>query len=218
MERKFWLDKWEANEIGFHLSDYHPLLQKYFPKLYSDVKKVFVPLCGKSRDMAYFESQGSEVIGCELSELAAQNFFAELYPLSQEPVKSVAWSKGASYAKNNINILTGNIFDLTTNELKNITFIYDRASIVALPDKLRVQYVAHLRAIFSHAKMLLITLDYDQNIMSGPPFSVNPNEVEQLYSFAKIEQLQRSNIIDQETNFKNKGLEAFYETAYAIEW
>jgi len=218
MEKKFWLDKWEANEIGFHLSDYHPLLQKYFSLLYADEKSVFVPLCGKSRDMAFFESKGVDVTGCELSAKAAIDFFSELYPLAQEPVTAAKGSRFSRYHKNNINILVGNIFDLESSDLAQTKFIYDRASMVALPDKLRQQYVSYLRHIFPTAKMLLITLDYDQNIMSGPPFSVTQDEVNKLYSFAKVEFLHRSDIIEKELTFKNRGLTSFFETAYSIEW
>ena len=218
MEKKFWLDKWEANEIGFHLSDYHPLLQKYLPLHYSNEKTVFVPLCGKSRDMAFFESKGVEVTGCELSAKAATDFFTELYPLAQQPVKAVKGARFSRYHKNNINILVGNLFVLESNDFTQIKFIYDRASIVALHEKLRRQYVSHLRQLFPTAKMLLITLDYDQNIMSGPPFSVTQEEVNKLYSFAKIELLHRSDIIEKEPAFKNRGLTSFFETAYSIEW
>ena len=54
--------------------------------------------------------------------------------------------------------------------------------------------------------------------MAGPPFSVDQSEVEQLFSFATIEQLHRRDIIEQEPRFKSNGLQRFYQTAYKIEW
>lgn len=218
MEKDFWLSKWQANEIGFHLKDYHPLLQKYFPMLYSNEEAVFVPLCGKTRDMAFFESKGVKVLGCELSELAAQQFFEELYPISEDKVLPSQQGLFSKYQKNGITILVGNIFDLMPSDLQQTSFIYDRASIIALPSKLREAYVSHLKAVFPTARMLLITLDYDQGVMSGPPFSVHQEEINQLYSFATVKQLYRNNIIDQEPKFQSKGLKEFYETAYSIEW
>ena len=38
---------------------------------------VFVPLCGKSLDMVWLLEQGFSVTGCEISELAVQQFFTE---------------------------------------------------------------------------------------------------------------------------------------------
>ena len=38
---------------------------------------VFVPLCGKSLDMVWLSDQGLSVVGCDISELAAQQFYTE---------------------------------------------------------------------------------------------------------------------------------------------
>lgn len=48
MQHEFWHQKWQKNEIGFHLSQPHPLLVKYtgslnlFPN-----SRIFIPLWGK---------------------------------------------------------------------------------------------------------------------------------------------------------------------------
>lgn len=39
---------------------------------------MFVPLCGKSRDMGWLRAQGFTVVGAELSRLAVEQFFGEL--------------------------------------------------------------------------------------------------------------------------------------------
>ncbi len=39
--------------------------------------RVFVPLCGKSIDMLWLVQQGFAVTGCEISELAVEQFFTE---------------------------------------------------------------------------------------------------------------------------------------------
>ncbi|MES1986553.1 MAG: thiopurine S-methyltransferase, partial [Pseudomonadota bacterium] len=52
MKHEFWHQKWEKNEIGFHLPDANPLLVQHFPALNlkpeSSPKispRVFLPLC-----------------------------------------------------------------------------------------------------------------------------------------------------------------------------
>ena len=42
-----------------------------------DGLSVFVPLCGKTLDMVWLCQQGHTVVGCELSEIAALDFFKE---------------------------------------------------------------------------------------------------------------------------------------------
>ncbi len=38
---------------------------------------VFVPMCGKSLDMLFLSNQGFNVVGCDISDIAATQFFAE---------------------------------------------------------------------------------------------------------------------------------------------
>lgn len=220
MDKIFWHKKWETNEIGFHLNDVHPLLKKYFDKIFSQGLSVFVPLCGKTLDMRYLYAQNKSVIGCELSEVATNSFFS--VEKNRGTMNIVAEDKHKIFRIGNesqsLSILVGDYFDLSPQSFDQCQLIYDRAALIALPEELRTLYVKHLRQLLPHAKMLLITLDYDQSIMSGPPFSVNQKMVETLFSFAEVELLKRSDIIDDEPHFKGKGLSHFYQTAYFIEW
>ncbi len=70
MTPDFWLERWQNHEIGFHMPQVQPALGKHWPRL--NVAKgatVFVPLCGKSLDMAWLADEGYRVIGAELSEM-----------------------------------------------------------------------------------------------------------------------------------------------------
>ena len=64
MELDFWHRRWQKQEIGFHLETVNPLLQRYWSRMDpASGGRVFVPLCGKSRDLAWLRAQGHEVIG-----------------------------------------------------------------------------------------------------------------------------------------------------------
>ena len=76
MEPKFWLERWEGNQIGFHQAEHNPHLVEYWQAIGLNLgAKVFVPLCGKSLDMRWLESQGHSVVGVELSQLAVEDYF-----------------------------------------------------------------------------------------------------------------------------------------------
>lgn len=137
-------------------------------------------MCGKTRDAAWLLACGYRIAGAELSELAINALFKEL---GLEPEISKA-GKLTRYRAKNIDILAGNIFDVSAEYLGPISAIYDRAALVALPACMRKQYTSHLMSITGTATQLLITYDYSQLLMVGPPFSVNENEVKQLYSAA----------------------------------
>ena len=78
MQPDFWHQRWADNQIGFHQSAPTPLLLKHWPALgITPGAQVFVPLAGKSLDMAWLASQGHRVLGVELSQLAVEQFFAE---------------------------------------------------------------------------------------------------------------------------------------------
>lgn len=86
------------------------------------------------------------------------------------------------YSAKDIDIFVGNIFDVSATILGLVDAIYDRAALVALPEEIRTRYAAHLKEITGKAPQLLVTYEYDQNLMEGPPFSVSKEEVNQHYS------------------------------------
>ena len=53
-----------------------------------------------------------------------------------------------------------------------------------MPPDLRPRYAGHLAEITAKAPHLLITFEYDQTQMSGPPFSVPEQEVRAIYGHA----------------------------------
>src|SRR5271165_1270002 len=52
---------------------------------------------------------------------------------------------------------------------------------VALPETMRDRYTAHLMEITDQAPQLLITFNYDQRLLDGPPFSISDEEVGRRY-------------------------------------
>ena len=74
MDHDFWLERWDTNQIGFHQTEFHPMLVKHWHSMTHPRNNVLVPLCGKSRDMHWLQSQGLTVIGSELSERAMSEF------------------------------------------------------------------------------------------------------------------------------------------------
>ncbi len=79
MESEFWQKKWEDNDIGFHQNEADRLLVKHFGALsLSQGQRIFLPLCGKTKDMGWLMSKGYRVVGCELNQMAVEELFAEM--------------------------------------------------------------------------------------------------------------------------------------------
>jgi thiopurine S-methyltransferase len=215
MQPDFWHERWQNKQIGFHQSEINLYLQEFWPALDSaDGGRVFVPLCGKSRDMLWLRAQGCEIVGIELSPSAVQAFFDE----NGMPVKTSSNDRFSVFESDGIRIYCGDFFDLAPDDLAGVTAVYDRASLIALPPEMRVAYADHMEGLLSPGtKTLLIAFEYPQHEMAGPPFSVGEGEVRKLYGgHCAIEVLHVADILAQEPRFREKGLTRLQEKIYAL--
>lgn len=215
MQPKFWQDRWASNQIGFHQHAVNPYLQRHWPTLgLAEGAKVLVPLCGKSLDLVWLESQGYHVMGVELSEQAVEAFFSE-----QELVPHVS-HKGSFkvYQARQIELWCGDFFSLDAQALAGCSAIYDRAALIALPPLMRVQYTEHLNALLpSGCQGLLVTLDYDQAKKAGPPFAVTDEEVQLLLEpYWALERLEEQDILRESWKFVQDGVTRLEERVYRL--
>lgn len=178
MEAEFWHQRWHTGRTDFHQSEANALLARYFNDAFAGKPaRVFLPLCGKTRDIGWLMAQGYQVAGAELSEKAVIQLFEDL---AIEPeIADLGPLK--RYGADGIEIFVGDIFDLTAGVLGQVDAVYDRAALVALPDGMRRRYAAHLRQITQAAPQFLITFEYDQACMEGPPFSLPAGEISLCY-------------------------------------
>lgn len=178
MDAEFWLKRWEANETAFHQSVANPLLVEHFPALQlGKGARLFVPLCGRTRDIAWLLARGHEVAGAELSELAIGQLFEDLGVAPR--IDDLGSLK--RYSATGVTIFAGDIFALSRDMLGPVDAVFDRAALVALPEEMRARYARHLVDLTAGAPQLLISYEYDQALSHGPPFSVVPEEVLRLY-------------------------------------
>jgi thiopurine S-methyltransferase len=215
VDNQHWLDRWNENRIGFHEDGVNQHLQTWFPRLAPEPGgRVFLPLCGKALDIHWIAQQGYEVVGVELSQLAIEAFLEE---------SGLAFERSESdgfkvYQSSGIRLLQGDFFDLRAHHLDGCKLVYDRAALIAMEQHDRPRYYEHMLSILpASCNMLLITLQYDQAEMRGPPFSVPTDEVIQRYQDAlTIETLESENIIDERPRWRKVGLTALQETVFSL--
>ncbi len=173
---------------------------------------MFVPLCGKSEDLIWLASKHDSVQGVELSKIAVRSFFSEhFYTPTVIPVNG----QHELYQFDELSIYTGDYF---TAPVEPVDIIYDRAALIALPEDMRESYVERLLSLLKPGgRILLVTLDYQQSEMSGPPFSVPEYEVEQLFKGCKVTHLYRDDADENHPKVQQKGLSRFAEEAWLIE-
>lgn len=173
MGKDFWLERWNTNAIGWHQEKVEPALIEWAS--HRKPSRILVPLCGKTLDMIWLRDHGYEVVGVELSSLACETFYLE---------NKISFSKNNLgdfniYDGGGIRIINGDFFALTPALLGKIELVYDRAALIALPTALRVIYSKKIAEL--KCEVLQIVLDRSTKDQEGPPYSVSPEEVTNLY-------------------------------------
>ncbi|PVV21962.1 MAG: thiopurine S-methyltransferase [gamma proteobacterium symbiont of Ctena orbiculata] len=210
-----WLQRWKENNIGWHHVEFNQHLLNHWHALYlPQGSMVLAPLCGKSRDMVWLAGHGYRIRGVELSPLAIEAFFKEhaLQPRIEYLGDFECWRDGP------FEIYCGDIFDLEQIDNSDVNAVYDRASLVALNPDQRIHYAQMLKRFLpEQAKVLLITMEYPQGEMDGPPFSVSDDEVRALFKQRfSIQHLHSLNILQDTDRYREKGVSQMLEHVYLL--
>jgi len=203
-----WLERWREGRIGWHESDGNALLKRHWPRLMRD-SRVLVPLCGKSIDMLWLASQGLDVTGVEVSELAVRAFFED----NELPHEIGEHGGMPCYAATTapVRIVCGDYFAFRAPPFHSL---YDRGALVALPGADRARYVETTDSLLEEgAFRLVITLSYDDSVISGPPYSVSAGEL--LSYWPDLECVQsRNDLANSPPKFREAGLDEVIESVW----
>jgi len=215
MEPEFWHNRWRNGQIGFHQPTVDSSLERLWPSLDLDKRhRVFVPLCGKSLDLLWLRDRGHFVVGVELSATALEAFCLE----NGVPARRRMRGEFDVYEAPGLELYRGDFFALTPALLGDIAAVYDRAALISWTPELRGAYAEHLTSLIaSGTQVLLITLEYPQAEMSGPPFSVTRDDLERLYSRSfDVREISRRDILANEARLRANGVTALSEVCYRL--
>ena len=212
---EFWQQRWSDGQTGFHLNDTHPDLHAFLPQLNLNIgDTVFVPLCGKTLDIGYLLAKGYRVVAVEMVEYAVKQLFNQL---SMTP-DIYQWKQGVCYRASGLTVYVGDYFDLRAKECSEACAVYDRAAMLAIPHKLQAQYCRHLSEITDHAKQLVITVEFDQDKVDGPPFTLSEKDIRRYYGESyHISRLNEVETIKEEARFEAMGLSSFMRRTYFLD-
>jgi len=218
VDAEFWLDRWRTGQTGWHQSVPHPFLgDGTFPFLQastSAARRVFVPLCGASVDMAQLRANGFHVIGVDLAASALARFFEELRiaPRVDRAGALERWSADG------YELYAGDFFALDRATLGAYEAVYDRGALVALPAPVRERYARALTELCAPGtEMALVTLDYGPDVGGGPPFAVPAAQVAALYGSAfDVELRARVDVLADSPRLRERGVSSVHECGYRL--
>ena len=210
MEKEFWIERWSTGRTRFHQNQINPHLETFWPEIAKDKRPVLVPLCGKSKDMTYLANKGHKVVGVEFSEQAIVQFFEEI---GVKPMVRNCHSFKC-FESPNYQIWCGDLFQLDINFAK-VAYVYDRASYIALDKDLRKKYRQWLNNGLSHAQVLLICIEFDNDAV-GPPFTITDRELQEGFSHHFDLSLLFDEAIDKESGPHGAATSYLIERVYRL--
>jgi thiopurine S-methyltransferase len=214
VDSSFWIDVWREGRRGFHRDHVNPALEQFWPAR-AAASSVLVPLCGKSLDMLWLERQGLHVTGVEIAEQAVLEFCHD---------NGLAYSVNhrehyVSYRLHarNIRLVVGDFFTFAEHcAAEPFDCLYDRAALAALPPAMRKPYVRACRALLSEAATGMVqTLEYEQELMQGPPFSVPVEEVQRLWQ-NRLSCVDERDVLDEVGKARAAGLPRVQEFTWLL--
>lgn len=211
MSHDFWAERWEKREIGFHRPAVHDTLVAHADWLLDGGRRrVLVPLCGKTLDLDWLADQGHDVVGVELVARAVEELFAGRSPR----VADAPW--GRLYTLGRLTVAQGDWFAVAPT-LGTFDAVWDRAALVALPADVRVAYARLLRErVRPGGRILLDTFEYDETVMSGPPFSIPEGEVRGHYTGFDVEKADERDLVATEPGWRERGHRWFLDRVWRI--
>ena len=212
-DREAWLSRWREGRTRFPLAQVPPSLMRYIDQVPSGAR-ILVPLCGKSLDLGWLKEQGYNVVGVELAEQAVSELFEQL---KVEPIRTPDGSFEI-WESPGLSVYVGDIFELAAHITGAFDVIWDRAALIALNPPDRARYAPHVSSFLKKdSSILLSVLLYDQQKMSGPPFSVTDDEIYRLYAACQsLEKLQSKNVTSRNPMFIEAGLDTVTENLWLI--
>ncbi len=215
MEKEYWINKWHSNDIAFHEQNITPDLISHIKQLkLKEDDCIFVPLCGKTKDMLWLVHQGFYVIGVEISDIACHDFFSE----SQITPRIVHTDKYKKYESERITLFCADFFDLKQSDFPPVKAIYDCKALIALPPCHREKYLTQILNCFgSDINILLLTREGDKTV-KPPPYPISDKEIKLLYSeYFNIQQIEYNEIKNIPERLINKGYTQMFERTYLME-
>ncbi len=165
--------------------------------------------------MVWLQQQGHSIVGVEISEIAVEEFFSDqgltANCSNQGPFKL--------FQAEDYQLLCGDIFQLKSHHLNDIDAVYDRASLVALDAGYRQAYAKLLADILPvGCLVLLVSMDYPQDEMNGPPYSVPEDELFALFGDEfQISHLHNLDLLKDTDRYGGTGLSRLSEHIYMLQ-
>ena len=220
MELDFWNQVWKEERLGFDQVEMNHYLKKSLSTwLLETSETIFVPLCGRSIDMWELHCLGHQIVGVEYVRDALEDFDKKF---SLNMRKHFIRDSVECFETEDFKLYCADFFDLISADIPNgekPLKIWDRASLVALPNDLRREYYRQIEKLSGgNLDWLCLLFTFPAAANFGPPFSVSLTEVQQIMTDKgfNVKVLEERHLEPKNPKFVEAGISEFTETLIRV--
>ena len=178
-----WKEKWVKGATGWHRGEVDRRLQENLKELTRDKPgvSILVTWCGKSVDLPWLCSQGFDVVGVELSELAVRSLFEE----NSIPYSVAAEGGFAIYQAQDrkLRVIAGDYYQLTPDLAGMFEAVWDNNAFGAAEPADRLKYISVLTSLLKpNGRILLAQFEYGEQVRHEAPFSLSCSLIKELFA------------------------------------
>ncbi|XP_003382923.1 PREDICTED: probable thiopurine S-methyltransferase [Amphimedon queenslandica] len=198
-DTEYWEKRWEEGRTRWHRDYVENILKNHCDFLTAGGGKcsIFVPLCGKTLDMKWLAEEGHTVVGVDIVDLSAQQFFTENdIPFKKHSIEDFSVYEATDDAIK-IKFFVGDVFKISA---ECFDAVWDCNALVAINPQDREKYIQKIDSLLKPSgRILLTTYEYDKTLRNAHPFSMPPGDIEALFSSFNV---QTAETIDETERFK----------------
>ena len=205
----YWISLWANRLDTWQEENGNTLMWEYMNNVYlkglkknpSDVR-VFIPLCGKAKDMKILYDVGFTVVGVEYVKQGIDEFFSEnRIPRKEHPLEFGSRKFPCVTSEDGrIMIIHGDMFQCGAEDLPfpDYDIIWDRAAFNVLNFSDRPRYAEYEAGVLADdGIILMIAYEYDRSVFGGPPAHVSRECLLQSYdNFCTVAEFDRHDVMD----------------------
>ncbi|KAI6661074.1 hypothetical protein LOD99_13796 [Oopsacas minuta] len=182
---EYWENLWNTRKTPWQCEEVRNDVVKYYDQMTDkgELKRILVPLCGKTLEMKFLYERGHEVVGIDLSYKACKEFFQDNKIKFSEKVDEKSGAEHLLISEDlKIKLYQGELFKISKDHIGIFDAILDWNSFIAIDPMEREAYVELQTCLLKPTgRMLLNTFEYPRDEFSGPPCAISISEVEQFY-------------------------------------
>ena len=167
---------WHMDSVNYNLLKHYPNIQPAGEPL----RKILVPMAGKTVDIKWLADKGHEVVAVEISQSACREVFQrDDIPFEELDCPAV---KGKLFRSldGKIKMYCCDIFNFTAEIEGQFKSVWERGAVIAFEEDLRKKYFEHVKTLVTVGCAWMSSIfQYDRNVSSI--FIIKKKHLKQLY-------------------------------------